>query len=260
MRQRNHRESRAGFVRFGRIPDGLVGQIHQLEDLLHLRTDNRTWSPEDLEAFSKTLQEERDRLKTLAHEVDTKVEAVGAARESIDGLQTRLSAVSEDQRRFEDRLRSTEPLVELLGTLEAKAREIHDLTERAENRLNEVEAHGERTLEALQYLPQAPRELSPQPPTSQGRDWRSLPSHGRGGAEQPGDDMRFAPLATALLNAAGGLRHDVLRSGPFAWRGTVAESGLAVAVRVVASGSGPPGVKCPRTISARPVVLKPNSS
>ena len=38
----------------------------------------------------------------------------------------------------------------------------------------------------------------------------------------------------ALLNAAPGLRPDVRRSGPFAWRGTVADSGVAVAVRVVA--------------------------
>lgn len=38
----------------------------------------------------------------------------------------------------------------------------------------------------------------------------------------------------AVLNAAPGLRADVRRSGPFAWRGTVADSGVAVAVRMVA--------------------------
>ena len=37
----------------------------------------------------------------------------------------------------------------------------------------------------------------------------------------------------ALLNAAPGLRADARRSGPFAWRGIAADSGVGVAVRVV---------------------------
>ena len=37
----------------------------------------------------------------------------------------------------------------------------------------------------------------------------------------------------ALLNAAPGLRADARRSGPWAWRGTAAETGVGVAVRVV---------------------------
>jgi DNA polymerase (family 10) len=37
-----------------------------------------------------------------------------------------------------------------------------------------------------------------------------------------------------LLNAAPGLRHEAQRSGPFAWRGTVADSGVGIVVRVAA--------------------------
>jgi len=39
----------------------------------------------------------------------------------------------------------------------------------------------------------------------------------------------------ALLNAAPGLRAEARRSGPWAWRGTVADSGVGVAVRMVAT-------------------------